>query len=186
VHLLARLHDAILAAQTPGEVRWSPAAREAWEAFYLEVALRAATGLFGSMVARAEAQVGRLALLYALLDRSEDIEVEHLAAARALWQYAERSVEHVFGRSTGDAVADSLLGYLADGPLSWEDAKRALGIRVVTVLDAAVEQLTRLGLVEVVKVARAGGGRAARWIRKPDQTMPSVQTTQAPAQGGDA
>lgn len=183
-HLLARIHDAIVEAQTPGEARWSPAARDAWEDFYLQVAMRDAPGLFGAMVARAEAQVSRLALLYALLDGSPDIEVEHLAAARALWAYAERSVEHVFGRSTGNADADALMGYLADGPLPWDRAKDAIGARKASVLADAVEVLSRLGLVEVVRVSRPSGGRATRWVRKPGQTVQTVQTEQGPAQGG--
>src|SRR5438309_1857285 len=55
----------------------------------------------GAMTSRAEAQVMRLAMIYALLDCSEAIRVEHLEAALAVWQYAEASVNHVFGGSAG-------------------------------------------------------------------------------------
>ena len=65
-------------------------------------------GLFGAVTSRAEAQVVRLAALYATLDLSRYIEVEHLAAALALWDYAEASARYIFGDATGDPVADQI------------------------------------------------------------------------------
>jgi hypothetical protein len=51
----------------------------------------------------------RLAHLYALLDRSDEIKLPHLQAALALWDYSLRSVQHVFGASLGDPTADTIL-----------------------------------------------------------------------------
>lgn len=158
---------AIEAAQVPGEVALSPTARDHWEALYAELAMRPRVGLRGAMVARIEAQIIRLALVYALLDRSEFIEVAHLEAARALWDYSERSVTHVFGESTGNRNADELRSRLADGPLEWEEARKALGVRSGADLSDAVELLASLGLAEVVKAERRGGGRRGRVIRTP-------------------
>ena len=71
------------------------------------------------MVGRSEAQVVRLAALYAVLDASRHIEGEHLAAALALWDYAEASARYIFGDATGDPVADQIMDALrgagADG-----------------------------------------------------------------------
>ena len=50
----------------------------------------------------------RLAMLYALLDRTDTITTEHLTAAIALWDYSERSVLYVFGDALGDPIADDL------------------------------------------------------------------------------
>ena len=61
------------------------------------------------MTARAEAQMLRLSLVYALLDGSKVMEVPHLLAAWALWRYAEASARHIFGDAIGDEVADRLL-----------------------------------------------------------------------------
>ena len=36
-------------------------------------------------------------MLYALLDKSDHIRLEHLKAAAALWQYCEDSVKTIFG-----------------------------------------------------------------------------------------
>lgn len=73
-------------------------------------------GLFGAVTSRAEAQVLRLSLVYALLDESAVIRVEHLRAALALWQYAEDSARYTFGGSTGDPVDDKILAILRTGP----------------------------------------------------------------------
>lgn len=61
------------------------------------------------MTARAEAQVLRLSLLYALLDRSAVVRVNHLRAALAVWDYAERSARYIFGDALGDPIADEIL-----------------------------------------------------------------------------
>src|SRR4029453_4519510 len=48
-------------------------------------------------------------ILYALLDCSAEITLDHLNAALALWQYAEDSAASIFGDTTGDETADPLL-----------------------------------------------------------------------------
>jgi hypothetical protein len=65
-----------------------------------------------ALTGRAEAQVMRLAHLYALLDLSDKIKKPHLQAAPELWDYSLRSVQHVFGSSLGDPVADTILDCL--------------------------------------------------------------------------
>jgi hypothetical protein len=54
-------------------------------------------------------QVLRLSGVYALLDRSRIIRVQHLHAALAFWDYAERSAELIFGNASGDPVEDRIL-----------------------------------------------------------------------------
>ena len=183
--LLAAVGAAIAEAQAPGEVPWSPDARDAWEDLYLELSLRRPHGLLAAMTARTEAQVVRLALVYALLDRSPVIGVPHLRAARALWDYAERSVRHVLGDSTGDRHADALRLQLADGPLQWEDAKRALGVRSAAELESAVALLESLGIAERTKVRLATSKRPATVIRLAGTTATTTTTALAPAQGNE-
>jgi hypothetical protein len=179
--LFAAVGAAIEDAQAPGEVPWSPQARDAWEDLYLELSMRRRYGLLGAMTARAEAQVVRLALVYALLDRSGAIDVPHLRAARALWDYAERSVSSIFGDSTGDRHADALRAQLADGPLKWEDAKRALGVRSAAELEVAVALLESLGIAERAKVRVPGAKRPATVIRLARTTTTTTTTALEPA-----
>jgi hypothetical protein len=180
--LFAAVGAAITEAQTPGEVPWSPDARDAWEDLYLEQSLRRPWGLSGAMTARREAQVVRLALVYALLDRSSVIDVPHLRAGQALWDYAERSVACVFGTSTGDRHADALRAQLADGPLKWEDAKRALGVRSAAELESAVALLESLGIAERTKTRLATSKRPATVLRLAGTTTATTTTALAPAQ----
>jgi hypothetical protein len=180
--LLAAVGAAITEAQTPGEVPWSPDARDAWEELYLELTMHRPWGLLAAMTARTEAQVVRLALVYALLDRSSVIDVPHLRAARALWDYAVRSVAYVFGTSTGDRHADALRSQLADGPLKWEDAKRALGVRSAAELESAVALLESLGIAERTKTRLAGSKRPATVLRLTGTTTTTTTTALAPAQ----
>jgi hypothetical protein len=94
-------------------VTMSAETREVWAAVYSDLS-DAKPGLFGALIARSEAQVLRLALLYALLDTSRTIEPPHLEAALACWDYCEASARYLFGESLGDAVADTILGALAN------------------------------------------------------------------------
>src|SRR5262249_19206864 len=65
-------------------------------------------GLLGATISRAEAQVMRLACIYALLDMPNLIRVEHLHAALALWDYSEKSALAIFGDLTGDPAVDKV------------------------------------------------------------------------------
>jgi hypothetical protein len=84
------------------------AAREAWRGVYSALSKEQA-GLLGAIIARAEAQVIRLALIYALLDQRTEIDVAHLQAALAVWEYCEASAAGIFGNLLGDPVADEIL-----------------------------------------------------------------------------
>lgn len=55
-------------------------------------------------------------MIYALLDESRVIRPAHLGAALAVWQYAEQSAGHIFGKSTGDKTSDKLLAAFDRAP----------------------------------------------------------------------
>jgi hypothetical protein len=65
-------------------------------------------GLIGAVLARAEAHVLRLSLLYAVLDCAPQIRPDHLRAALAVWDYAETSARRIFGPRLGLTVADTI------------------------------------------------------------------------------
>jgi len=65
-------------------------------------------GLAGAATARAEVHVARLALIYALFDRSEQIRLEHLRAGLAVWRYSADSTSWVFGDSLGAPTGDEI------------------------------------------------------------------------------
>ena len=97
--LVDRLRAALAFAKMSGEMQRDAAARAAWHAVY--DMLSEDQGLANTILARAEAQVLRLSMLYALLDQSRIIQHAHLNAALALWHYAEESAAYIFGEATG-------------------------------------------------------------------------------------
>jgi hypothetical protein len=105
--LTERIAVAVEYAKAIGRMEMTKQAREAWEVAYGDLSADR-LGLLGAITARAEAQVIRLALLYALLDGRHEIDVAHLRAALALWEYSEASAVRIFGDALGDPVADEI------------------------------------------------------------------------------
>jgi hypothetical protein len=159
------LHRAIVEARIPGEMLFDMPARDRWGEFYAELGRTPRYGLAGAVTGRHEAQVARLALVYALADRSASVGVAHLDAAIALADYARRSASWALGDSTGNRHADVLRRMLADGDLAWDEAKRALGLRTAADMADAVSTLIDAGLAELVAVPPPTGGRVRRVLR---------------------
>jgi hypothetical protein len=113
---LARYLASVLKhAHTAGQVTLTPDARELWWQLYPQLT-QPADGLLGQLTARAEAHVIRLALIYALLDGQKTIQPDHLHAALALWDYAERSAAWALGQATGNPLAEQIHAALARSP----------------------------------------------------------------------
>src|SRR5262249_42049094 len=115
VKLGERLREKITSAQGIGRVGMTVTAEEKWKAVYSNLSA-AQPGLLGAVVARGEAQVVRLALIYALLDGAGLIDVPHLKAALAFWEYCECSAAFIFGDLLGDPVADEIARALQHAP----------------------------------------------------------------------
>jgi hypothetical protein len=109
IHALSRrIQVQIQTARTMSTLSLSECGRDVWKALYHDLSAER-PGLAGDLLGRAEAQVMRLAALYALLDGVSVIDSIHLRPACALWQYAEASTKYIFGDSTGDPYADTIL-----------------------------------------------------------------------------
>jgi hypothetical protein len=148
-------------------VHLSPGAEQAWEDSYGILATRPRYGLLGALTARAEAQIIRLALVYAVMDRSDLVTAAHLDAATALWDYAERSALYVFGNQTGNRWADLLRRHLRERRELTATACRDLGIPAVE-RQAAIDLLVDLGLATTTE--RRTAGRPARAVVATDLT----------------
>jgi len=98
---------AVFHSRTREELRRDEAASAHWRVIYRELS-EGQPGLLGSMTGRAEAQVMRLACLYALIDACQAITLEHLKAALALWRYCLDSARFIFGDSLANPIADDL------------------------------------------------------------------------------
>jgi hypothetical protein len=159
---LAEIRDAVrlalrfAAAHRP--VTFDAAARERWVSIYTELST-GQPGLAGAATARGEAHVVRLALIYALLDLSERISLEHLEAALAVWRYSASSATWVFGDSLGDQTADEI----------WSAAKeRPAGVTRTEVSELFSRNKKRREIERALAVLE-DAGRLRRETRQPER-----------------
>src|SRR5262249_11013105 len=123
--IVHRLKEALDFARKMDRLTWTEGARKQWHEVYPELS-EGKPGLLGAVTSRSEAQVVRLAMLYALLDRSDHIGEQHLRAALALWEYCEHSARFIFGDKLGNPVADKILEALQNkfpGGMSRDDIR---------------------------------------------------------------
>lgn len=102
-------------SKTVDRIIWSEEAKPAWEHIYPRLS-QGQPGLMGALTSRSEAYVTRLACIYALLDCSSVVTINHLKAALAIWEYSENSARYIFQRTTGDKLANEILEFLRTKP----------------------------------------------------------------------
>jgi hypothetical protein len=157
------LRPVLTAARKVGTLRRTPEAADLWNALYRAMADDDPGGLVGAVTARAEAQVLRLSVAYALTDGSNLITADHLTAAYAVWRYSAASAAWIFGDSIGDDVADRLLVELRKRPegMTGTDQQRLFGRHVPKArITDALALLERKGLARTVE--EQTGGRPRR------------------------
>jgi hypothetical protein len=149
--LVERLRAAVAHAQQVAELRRDDDSLELWKAVYPELS-EGKRGLLGAMTSRAEAQVMRLACIYALLGQSNVVGVDHLKAALAVWKYAEDSTCYIFGGKQGDPIGETILTNLRDrlpDSLTQTQISRLFnGHQDASRIQQALVALERDGLVE--------------------------------------
>lgn len=97
-----KLARAIAHPRAPGRFELTPEAAALWTASHSDLARARSDGPVAEVLTRSRAQVHRVALVYALMDRAPAVDVEHLKAALALWRYVEDSAAWLFGTSSAD------------------------------------------------------------------------------------
>jgi hypothetical protein len=183
--LAEELKEAARFAGTVGRLHFDEPARKLWYTVYPALS-EGLPGMVGAMTGRAEAQVMRLALIYALLDTSTKIERPHLEAALALWDYSLRSVRYVYGAALGNPTADRILAELERTPdgLTRTDIRSLVGGKVSEAqIEVALELLTRHDLAHAL-IEPTGRRPAKRWFagrEKVEQTEESPATRRAAA-----
>jgi hypothetical protein len=148
-----------------GLIERDAGANAVWEAVYATLS-EGGIGLFGAITSRAEAQVMRLAAIYAVLDESNIITEDHLLAALAIWDYAEASARFIFGDATGDPVADAILTALRQsGEMSQTDISTVIFGRHQSAsrIQQALTLLASEGKVASRQDKETGGRPVTRW-----------------------
>src|SRR5262249_44449255 len=119
-------------------------------------------GLRGQLLARGAPHVMRLESVFALLDLQGAVDVSHLAAAAAWWDYCAESVDVIFAGRTGDDAADRIrLEMLPGQRLSLTDIREQIfgGHISAGRLRNALELLEKLGEVRIEPETTAGRPR---------------------------
>ncbi len=153
--LLSGIYDD--AAEHDGIRQYDEAAYRLWEQVYPELS-RDRDGLAGAITSRPEAQVLRLALLYAALDCASTIRVEHLRAALAVWRFCEDTAYCLFGTSTGDPVMDAILAALQVRPRTQTELSNLFN-RNVANLEDVLELMEERRLIRRETIATGGRPR---------------------------
>ena len=149
-------------------VTFTAAARERWIDVYPELSAER-PGMHGAATARAEAHAARLALIYARLDTSDQIDLDHLEAALAVWTYAQQSSAWVFGDSIGDPTADDiwmLAKSRPDGVSRTEVRDLFSRNKKAREIDRALSALEDAGRLTCRTDTDGRGRPAERWIPK--------------------
>jgi hypothetical protein len=133
--LTEKLGKAVAFAQNAGLIVRDAEANKMWETVYPPLS-EARPGLAGAVLNRAEAQVLRLSLLYALINCSRVIYVEHLKAALAVWDYCEASANYIFGTKTGNPVADRIIEALKESVSGYREIPSGASHNAVTLFKA--------------------------------------------------
>lgn len=113
--VVSALRQALVKSRSVQRVEFDAQVKELWgKGGVYDRLLARPPGLLGAVTSRAEAHVTRLALEYCLLDGEQEIRLPHMLAALAVWDFNERSCAYLFGQSTGDDYADTILELLQD------------------------------------------------------------------------
>ncbi len=141
-------------AKSVKHVSMSNGARKWWNKKYSDMENNGLEGLAGKMTRRGAAHLRRIAMLYALLDMKDQIELEHFQAAEKLWNYCEESAMFIFGGLTKDQLL--LVNWIGQrGEVSYQQVRDKFYHRnqPVAKIKAELEQLASLGRL----VSRAAG-----------------------------
>jgi hypothetical protein len=158
--LEAVLRDNLLRARRVGQVVFDDQARLAWRQIYLELAMSEHDDeLLGALLARAEAHVLRLAMLYTLIDGRSAICPVDLAAGRALFDYGAASLAWAARGEAPDPLAERIAAALSERPDGLTRTEvRDLFARNVSAerIGAALDVLAREGRAERRRNPTAG------------------------------
>jgi hypothetical protein len=155
-------HSAIAFAKSVKSMGWTEEAGRAWDDWYMSRSIPG--GSIGNILARSEAHILRIAMIYALLDKKNAIGVPHFKAALAFWDYAAQSARRIFGNTTGDKIADKILAFIQQNGAYTRTALHAALNRNVDKadLDFALNVLVANGMARIT--AEVDGDKAAEVI----------------------
>ena len=113
-HLRAALEFA--RTEAPEEYDFSPEAWDYWCELCDQWAEKQPLEVMKALYARARPHVRRIAIILAVAEQWDCIELDHLQAANAMFNYSAQTVEYLFADNLGNPHADRILRALRDHP----------------------------------------------------------------------
>ena len=148
-------------AKKQQKVGLAASAAKVWNRMYYEMENIRLPGMAGKMTSRGAAHVRRLALIYAMIDKSSIVESQHLRAAKGLWDYCLDSARYIFGGYTKEQF--EILNFVEKrGKTTDKELYNDLYHRhkLVGWITLQVEDLTRN------RYLRRAGGKYFEFVRK--------------------
>lgn len=144
----ARMRDVVEWSRNMESMSRDSLASEFWHKVY-GVLSEGKPGLSGAILNRAEAQVLRLSLIYALLDKSRSISIKHVQAGLSVWDCCEQSVLYIFGDKIGDPVADKIITELRKHQeMTRDEIINMFNRHRTDQVDRALAMLERIGRIQ--------------------------------------
>ena len=190
--LRQRLINALQCADGVDHIDLSAEAWNLWEQQY-PILSGGHAGLHGKLTSRAEAQVRRLACVYALLDQCRTVETQHLHASLALWEFCDRSAGYLFGafgpghrevhHDPVQEVVDIIRGLGGRTTLKAIRGKRRK-FREAGVLEPIIEQAIDRGLLRRRSVSPSGPGAPTNGVELVELAAGQSGASHSNAAGG--
>lgn len=160
---LGRLQDRLKAsikfAKEEREINFSIEGSRLWISVYQHLET-SRSGYIAKLTQRASPYVLRLSTIFAVLDESHLIEIQHLQAALAVWKYSEDSVKFIFGEKLDNPIAEKILKAIqekADKKLERTEIRDLFNRHAnKKTIDEALQYLSENNLVEMKKQETSG------------------------------
>lgn len=180
--LAREVRAAVEAARRIGTMRYTDDGAALWQVMYDVLADDDPDGPLGDAIARAEAQVLRLSIVYAAADGTPEIGVPHLSAAYELWRYCRTTAAAIFPTRIVSGDEQRLLEALVeagDAGLTGADRRAVFSNhRTAEQMDVVLGGLVERGLAVVTKIPT--GGRPAEVAAATALGANSLGSTESP------
>lgn len=160
--LAGRFRGALSTVKGVQQMRRTDAAARLWaDEYHHRFGRKFDEGPVAAMFARWHAHSARMSVIYALLDGQGQVDVAHVRASLAAWDYVEASVRYVFGAEDCDRDLGRLVEYIDAAQLGGRSRKEVSvelfgKHKTKKELDVVFAKLLDLGRYEMKKVATAG------------------------------
>jgi hypothetical protein len=146
----------------------TPEAKSHWDQLYRKLNSEKRDSTLDSIVARDTSHILKLALIFAVADQIEKIEIQHLEAASAVVDFCQASACWIFGQATANKLANNILWALRRSPagLTRSEIQKnvCFGKTPKTQLDRALSELIKNRLAKMTLDDAKAGPRTERWF----------------------